>query len=146
MVCLAFSETSTVLKTDRQTWPQSEQTRKQKQKCQYWSRLRWKCLETGLSCCLTDEMQRRFGLGGFLFVKSVLPCRSFALFHFVFLRHFLRWTHAAHCRMAETITIVMMLRQFGCRLFGCCDGHYEILNFAASRNETCHGVIPCLMS
>ena len=43
--------------------------------------LRWKCLDRGLSRCLADEMLRRFGLGGFVFVKSVC--------HVVLLRFFI---------------------------------------------------------
>ena len=36
------------------------------------STLRGKCLEGGLGRCLTDEMQRRFGLGGYLlFVRQI---------------------------------------------------------------------------
>ena len=42
------------------------------------------------------QRQARFGLGGLLWVKSVLTRRSFALFYFLFLRHFFardtRWT------------------------------------------------------
>ena len=38
----------------------------------FWSRLCWECLEGGLSRCLTDEMQRRIGSGGFVFVTPVL--------------------------------------------------------------------------
>ena len=37
----------------------------------FWSGLRGKCSEEGLGRCLTAEMERRFGLGGFLFVESV---------------------------------------------------------------------------
>ena len=59
----------------------------------------------GLSCCLTDEMRGRLGSGGFFFVLNrfwgVVLIRDFISFLF-FLRHFLRLTLAAHCRMART--------------------------------------------
>ena len=44
--------------------------------------------EGGLGRCLTDEMQRRFGLGGFFVRQIGLACRSFVPCHFLFLRHF----------------------------------------------------------
>ena len=60
----------------------------------FWSRLRGKCLDGGLSCYLTDEMQTRFCLGGFLLVKPVwhvvLSC------FFISVSSFLRWTHTRH--------------------------------------------------
>ena len=57
----------------------------------------------GLSRCLTDEMQRRgrLGLGGFLFVESVLTRPSFTRLQFLFLRNFFRWKRAARGRMAK---------------------------------------------
>ena len=75
----------------------------------FWSRLRcWKCLERGFSRCLTDEVQRRFGLWDFSLVKSVWHVVLSRLFHSLFLRHFLRWTHAARCRMAKIILVTMV--------------------------------------
>ena len=61
-------------------------------------------------CWLTDKMQRRFGLGGFLFVKIGLTCRSFTLFHFLFLTSFFCDGHTlqtAHCRMANNKQILI---------------------------------------
>ena len=48
------------------------------------------------------------------FVRQAgLACRSFALFHFLFLRHFLRWTHAAHyCRIAKKKVSLLLLVQY----------------------------------
>ena len=49
---------------------------------------------------LFDEWDAdEFGVSEFFFVRQIgLTCRSFTLFHFLFLLHFfLRWTHAAHC-------------------------------------------------
>ena len=37
--------------------------------------------------------------------KIGLTCRSLTLFHFLFLRHFLRVTHVAYCRMAVIIIL-----------------------------------------
>ena len=44
----------------------------------------------GLSRCLTDEVQRRFGLGGLLFAESVWHVVLSRFFIFCFFRHFFR--------------------------------------------------------
>ena len=61
----------------------------------------------GLIRCLTDMRcrERRFGLGGvFRSSHRHRTCRSFTRFHFLFLRHFWRWTHTVHWRMAKNKT------------------------------------------
>ena len=58
--------------------------------------IRW-----GLGCCLMDEMQRRFGFRRLFGRQIGLTCRSFTPFHFLFLRHFLRWTHPADYTLSD---------------------------------------------